>query len=413
MPYSVNPKVIINDVEYNDLTLEGVTLTNGRENIDEQPRAGFATINLVTPDNSFPNIEIDYKVVVKVDDSSGNPVTLWTGWVSDVEASLGAFGATGRLNNQRITAIGSLSKLNRRLVGFDGYPKQNDGDRVYDIIYDGAGVTWGTYSPPSDTWADVNSLLQWQNVDLLIGNIDRPGDFELVAYSGGETGALSLAQAAAASGLGVLFECNEGRICYSDYSSRTDEVALNGFSPIDTDSILASGLSSISRLSDLANEVEVVYKNGQTELDTDPTSIALYGRYAAKVDTLLENDFDAVQRVEYYLETRAFPRRTLNQINLALHLDQVSNTMRDSMLPMRVSKPISIAGLPTSIYPDTFSGFVEGFTWTINENELFLTLNISEYALSQLQMNWSQVPPNLEWQDVSATLEWQEARVVA
>jgi hypothetical protein len=87
--------------------------------------------------------------------------------------------------------------------------------------------------------------------------------------------------------------------------------------------------------------------------------------------------------------------------------------MRNSMLPMRVSKAIRIEGLPTSIYPETFIGFVEGFTWTINRNELFLTLNVSEYALSQLQMNWSQVPPALEWADVSATLEWQEARVVA
>ena len=413
MTYAINPQIIINDVEYKQDTINGVSLTNGRTTVDEQPRAGYATINLVTADNSFPNIEIDYKVVVKVDDSSGNPVTLWTGWVSDIQASLGGFGSNGRLNNQRITAIGSLSKLNRRLVGFSGYPKQNDGDRVYDIIFDGAGVTWGTYSPPTDTWADVNSLLQWQNADLLIGNIDRPGDFELVSYSGGESGALLLAQAAAGSGLGVLYECNEGRICYADYSSRTDEVSLNGFSPIDTDAILASGLSSISRLSDLTNEVEVVYKNGQTEIDDEPTSIALYGRYAAKINTLLELEADAEQRVEYYLETRAFPRRSLSSINLALHLDQVSNTMRDSMLPMRVSKPISIAGLPTSIYPDTFSGFVEGFTWTINRNELFLTLNISEYALSQLQMNWSQVPPTVEWQDVSATLEWQEARVVA
>ena len=413
MTYTIDPKIIINDVEYRQDTINGVTLTNGRTNVDEQPRAGFATINLLTPDNSFPNIEIDYKVVVKVDDSTGNEVTLWTGWVSDVESSLGAFGSNGRLNNQRITAIGSLSKLNRRLVGFDGYPKENDGDRIFDIIKEGAGITWAEYQPASNTWADVNPLLQWQNVDLLIGNIDQPGDFELVAYSGGEAAALSLAQAAAASGLGVLYECNEGRICYADYSSRTDEVALNGFSPIDTDSILASGLSSISRLSDLANEVEVVYKNGQSEIDEELTSIALYGRYAAKINTLLENDFDAVQRVEYYLETRAFPRRTLSSINLALHLDQVSNTMRDSMLPMRVGKPVSIAGLPTSIYPDTFSGFVEGFTWTINRNELFLTLNVSEYALSQLQMNWSQVPPTLEWQDVSATLEWQEARVVA
>jgi hypothetical protein len=413
MPYTIDPKVTINGVEYKDKTINGVTLTNGRTSVDEQPRAGYATINLVTADNDFPNIEIDQKVVVKVDDSSGNEVTLWTGWVSDIESSLGAFGSNGRLNSQRITAIGSLSKLNRRLVGFDGYPKENDGDRIFDIIKEGAGVTWAEYKPATDTWADVNSLLQWQNVDILVGNIDQPGDFELVAYSGGETGALSLAQAAAASGLGVLYESPDGKINYADYSSRTDEVAANGFSPIDTDAILARGLSSLSRLNDLANEVEVVYKNNQSEIDESPTSIALYGRYAAKINTLLELQADAEQRVEYYLETRAFPRRTLNSINLALHLDQVSNTMRDSMLPMRVSKPISIAGLPPSIYPQTFSGFVEGYTWTINRNELFLTLNISEYALSQLQMNWSQVPPALTWAGVSATLEWQEARVVA
>jgi hypothetical protein len=413
MTYVINPQVLINDVEYRGEAIQGVTLTNGRTTVDEQPRAGFATIILVTKDNNNPNIEIDYKVVVKVDDSDGDDVTLWTGWVSDIQNSIASFGSAGRLNQQTITAIGSLAKLNRRLVGGDGYPKENDGDRVYEIIKEGAGVTWAEYQPDDDTWADVNALLQWQNVDLLIGNIDRPGDFELVAYSGGATGALGLAQQAAQSGLGVLFECPEGRICYSDYTYRTDDVATNGFTTIDTDAILARGLSSVSRLSDLINEIKVTYKNNQTESDESATSIALYGRFASAVSTILENDFDAEQRAEYYIETRAFPRTRLNQITLALHLDQVSDAMRDSMLPMRVSEPISITGLPSSIYAGTFAGFVEGFTWTINRNELFLTLNVSEYALSQLEMNWLQVPPTLAWEDVSATLEWQEARVVA
>jgi hypothetical protein len=413
MPYSVNPKVTINGIEYKDKTLEGVTLTNGRDTVDEQPRAGYATINIVTPDNTNPNIEIDERVVVQVDDSSGNPVTLWTGWVSDVENTIASYGEVGFLNEQRITAIGTLSKLNRRIVGGAGYAQEFDGDRIYDILIETAGVTWGTYSPPTDTWADVDSLLQWQNVDLLIGNIDRPGDFELVAYTGGESSGFNLAQEAAASGLGVLFESPDGRINYSSASSRTDDVFANGFTEIDTNTILSAGLSSVSRLSDLANDVEVTYGSNLIERDQENTSIAIYGLYAARVNTLLANQPDAEQRVEYYLETRAFPRKVLNQINLALHLDQVSNTMRDSMLPMVISKPIRIAGLPSSVYPDNFIGFVEGYTWTINENELFLTLNISEYALSQLQMNWSQVPPTLEWQDVSATLEWQEARVVA
>jgi hypothetical protein len=412
MTYTIDPKILINDVEYRADTINGVTLTAGRTTVDEQPRAGFASITLVTPDNTYPDIEIDYRVVVQVDDSAGTPVTLWTGWVSDVETKLGAFGATGFLNEQRITAVGTLSKLNRRLVGGSGYAKEFDGDRVYDIIYETAGITYATY-PPADTWADVDPLLTWQTVDLLIGDIDRPGDFELTDYAAAEASGLALAQAAAASGLGILYESPDGKISYDDYTSRTDDVSLNGFTTIDGDAILASGLSSISRLSDLGNDIEVTYKNNQNERDQDNTSIALYGLYSAKINTLLENGLDAEQRVQYYLDTRAFPRRTLSSINLALHLDQVSNAMRNAMLPMRISKPIRITALPDAIYPGAFAGFVEGYTWTINRNELFLTLNVSEYGLSQLEMNWLQVPPTLAWEDVDATLEWQEARVVA
>jgi hypothetical protein len=412
MTYTIDPKILINDVEYRADTINGVTLTAGRTTVDEQPRAGFASITLVTPDNTYPDIEIDYRVVVQVDNSSGTPVTLWTGWVSDVETTLGAFGATGFLNQQRITAVGSLSKLNRRLAGGSGYAKEFDGDRVYDIIYETAGETWASYDP-AETWADVNPLLTWQTADLLIGDIDRPGDFELTAYAAAENSGLALAQQAAASGLGILYESPDGKISYDDYTSRTDDVSLNGFTDIDSDAILTSGLSSVSRLSDLANEVEIVYKNNQTEIDSNAASIALYGLYSAKINTTLENALDAEQRVDYYLDTRAFPRRQLNQITLALHLDQVANLMRDAMLPMRISKPIRITALPDSIYPGNFVGFVEGYTWTLNRNELFLTLNVSEYGFSQLEMNWLQVPPALTWAGVDAALEWQEARVVA
>ena len=413
MPYTIDPKVIIADVEYKDKTINGVTLNNGRSSVDEQPRAGYATITLVTPDNTYPNIEINQKVVVKVDNSSGTEVTLWSGWVSDIETSIIRFGASGWLNEQRITAVGSLSKLNRRLAGGSGYPKEFDGDRVYDIIYETAGTTWATYTPANDEWQDVNPLITWASSDLLIGTIDRPGDFELTDYAAGETSGLTLAQAAAASGLGILYETPDGKISYDDYTSRTDDVAANGFTTIDGDAILANNISSVSRLADLANDIEVTYKANASEIGSDNNSIAIYGLYSAKIATQLEKAVDAEQRVQYYLDTRAYPRRKLQQITLGLHLDQVANIMRDSMLPMRISKPIRITALPTSIYPEAFAGFVEGYSWTINRNELFLTLNVSEYGFSQLEMNWLQVPPALEWADVSATLEWQEARVVA
>ena len=34
MPYLINPKITIADVEYTDKTISGVTLTNGRTNVD-------------------------------------------------------------------------------------------------------------------------------------------------------------------------------------------------------------------------------------------------------------------------------------------------------------------------------------------------------------------------------------------
>jgi hypothetical protein len=123
MTYTINPQVIINDVEYKGIAVQGVSLSNGRTTVDEQPRAGFASINLVTPDNTYPDIEIDYRIQVRVDDSTGNDVVLWTGWVSDIQTSVVNHGSLGWLNQQNITGIGTLAKLNRRLVGAGGYAK--------------------------------------------------------------------------------------------------------------------------------------------------------------------------------------------------------------------------------------------------------------------------------------------------
>ena len=410
MTYVINPSVNIGGVDYSGDTLNGVQATAGRTNVDEQPRAGYASISVIENDTATVGIEIDDLVEIKVDDSNGTPVTLWTGWVSDVVKSLRNYGNTGYVTETKVTAIGSLAKLNRRRVGAGGYSKQFDGDRIYDIIFETAGMTWADVNPTLQ-WEDVNPLQNWATYDILIGTIDTPGDFELTAYSAGEANGLSLAQTMAQSGAGILYESADGKISYDDFTSRLDRVAANGFTQLDLGDILASNLTSVSRLADLANNVEVVYKNGQTETDTDANSIALYGDWEIKVDTQLEKQLDAAQRVEYYLQTRAFPRTSLTQISLVLSAG-MSDQMIDDLLGLTISLPIAISGLPPNIYLSNFSGFVEGYTWTISRNELFLTLNMSDYALSQLEMNWLQVPASEVWNTITPTLTWENARSV-
>jgi hypothetical protein len=410
MTYVINPSVTIGGINFSNDTLNGVSATAGRTNVDEQPRAGYASISVIENDTAIVGIEIDDPVVIQVDDSNGTPITLWTGWVSDVVKSMRNYGNTGYVTETKVTAIGSLAKLNRRRVGAGGYSKQFDGDRIYDILFETAGITWADVDP-TQQWEDVNPLQNWATYDILIGTIDTPGDFELKAYSAGEANGLSLAQQMAQSGAGILYECNCGRINYDDFTSRLDRVAADGFTQLDLGDILAANLTSVSRLADLANNVEVVYKNGQTETDTDATSIALYGDWEIKVDTQLENGVDAEQRVDYYIATRAFPRTSLTQISLVLSAG-MSDQMIDDLLGLTISLPIAISGLPPNIYPSDFSGFVEGYTWTISRNELFLTLNVSDYALSQLEMNWLQVPASELWNTITPTLTWENARSV-
>jgi hypothetical protein len=409
MTYAINPQVTIASVDYTSETINGVTITQGRTTVDEQPRAGYCTVNIIDFDNDVANIEIDEQIVIKVDDSNGNEVTLFTGFVADVQKQVDARGTVGTKTSTRVTGIGSLAKLNRRRVGASGYPKELDGERIEQILKETAGITWADINPALQ-WQNVNPLQDWSTFDILIGDIDQ-GDFELFAYAAQVANGLALAQLMAQSGVGILYEGKDGKINYDEFSARAAKVATDGFLNLDLDAMLAVGLTSISRLSDLINDVEIIYKNGQSETGVDSSSLALYGEFDLTLQTQLENGADAEQRVNYYLETRAFPRTSLSQINLTLGTS-IDNTLRNDLLDIGVSTPIAISGLPANIYPVGFTGFVEGYTWTIARNELFLSLNVSDFALSQLQMNWLQVPATLVWQDVDPALQYENARSV-
>jgi hypothetical protein len=90
----------------------------------------------------------------------------------------------------------------------------------------------------------------------------------------------------------------------------------------------------------------------------------------------------------------------------------MENTLRDELLDIEIGMGIRSVALPEAIYPSVFTGFVEGWTWTITRNTLFLQMRVSEYELSVIAQDWSQVDPILEYDTMNATLTWQEARVI-
>ena len=249
----------------------------------------------------------------------------------------------------------------------------------------------------------------WESLDPYAGSFDS-GAYDVLAYSGGATNAYNLASQVANSGRGVIFEKPDGKIYYSDAASRINQT---NFTELPPSAILAAGLSTTERLSDLANDITIQYGTNQTTQTEDTNSVDEYGRLAAKVSTVLADTGAAEIIRDYYLSTRAYPRRSLSQITIPLHLDNMSNTLRDDLLDVFVGSGLTTNALPVTIYTQRFTGFIEGYTWTITRNTIFLTLNVSEYALSVLAQTWSQVSPTLDWDNVNAALEWQEARIVA
>lgn len=410
--YSPYPQVEINGTVFTGDVVNSVAIFNGRTNVDEQPRASYSTITLVTYDNVYPAVTANDRVAISILKSDGTtPHPVFAGYVTDVSASMRAHGSTGYATNTTITVMGALARLANKPTA-STYPKQFDGDRIAAILLDVYGDTWAQ-TAPGLTWATIDPTVTWLNYETEIGVIDQPGDFEVTAFNQGIVAAQSLANFTANSALGVLWEDGEGRINYTSASERINNATVNGFETINADYIAAGNTSSIININDIANDITVSYKNNQEVTGEDLASITTYGRIARQWSTILENVASAQQLRDLYLETRTLPRRNLNAVSIPLHNPGLGSTLRDALVEVYNGKPVSIPDLPLPIYRTPFTGFVEGYVWELAKMTATLTLTLSDYGLTALEQTWSQVSASETWNTVSPILIWSDAKVVA
>jgi len=78
-----------------------------------------------------------------------------------------------------------------------------------------------------------------------------------------------------------------------------------------------------------------------------------------------------------------------------------------------MGQPLNLKNLPDQISGGEFEGYVEGWSWSTRFNELFITLNLSPVAFSQVAMRWNTVPINETFQTIDQTLTWEYATIVA
>jgi hypothetical protein len=394
-----------------NLTIADLTITSGRSDIYSQPIAGYCRFTILNLDQSATGFDVNDSVVIKVKNSLGVYVPIFGGDISDIDITVRT-GEPAITQAITITALGALSKLPKTLT--EGVlAKDFDGDQIYEILSSVLFNNWNQV-PAALEWVNYEATTTWENAENSgLGEIDRPGDYELTARSASTTNIYSLVAGLARSGLGYIYEDSSGRIGYADSTHRAQYLAANGYAYVDAGWAYASSIATSRRLGDLRNEVTITYKNNAQETASDAASIATYGYQAENILTTIENKSDAEDQAAFYLEIRAYPQDQFKAITFPMANPNIPDLSRDQALGIFMGLPLDIEDLPANIASGRYQGFVEGWTWSSRFNALDLTVIVSPVAFSLQAFRWNSVPITEAWNTISPTLDWNNATIVA
>jgi hypothetical protein len=407
-------RVKIGGIQYTNYVLANLSITSGRTNIYEQANAGYVSLELINLDQSIIDIEINDPVTIELQNSTATFVPIFGGTVVDFSIGIAASGVVGINQSVSITAVSALARLPKVLT--NGVLTQDfDGDQIYTILSDlllntwnevPAALQWGTYEPTT-TWANAENLG--------LGEIDRPGQYELAQRSSSRIDTYALVAALATSGLGYIYENAQGQISYADALHRSIYLATNGYTDVSAAQALSNSLSIQTRAGDIRNEITLKYgTNSSSEVsDSDADSILQFGNLAQIITTTIKHQADAQDQAAFYLTLRSYPQANFNQITFELTNSEIDDSDRDALINIFMGLPLRVSDLPLNMAAGTYLGFVEGWTWRAGYNSVSVTAILSPLAFSLQAMQWQDVSALEAWNTISGSLNWADALVVA
>jgi|LakMenE01Jun11ns_1017448.scaffolds.fasta_scaffold9877847_2 hypothetical protein len=414
--WSPDWKLTVAGVDYTDIAISDIQHEAGRTDIYQQPNPSYLQITFVALTGQTLPFDINDSLSLQVKNTSAAYVNIFGGDITDITVSVGATGAIATVIEYTVLAMGSLVKLAKELYS-DAVPQDEDGNQIYGIL---SSVLLGSWNdvPAAETWAGYDPTETWaQAVNLGLGEIDQPGLYTMQSRGSGQTPdtIYNITSLIANSAFGYLYEDNQGNIGYADADHRQTYLLANGYVDLDANHALGSGLSTITRSGDIRNDIIINYGSNfsQEKTASSASSIALYGYKAESIQSTIHSAVDAQAVADRYIAQRAFPQPAFQSITFPITNPEIDNSDRDNLLGVFMGQPLNIQNLPEQISSGEFEGYVEGWSWSTRFNELFLTINLSPVAFSQVAMRWNTVPITETWQTIDPTLTWEYATIVA
>jgi hypothetical protein len=403
-------KILVDGYEVTDVTVANLTVTSGRTDINQQPVAGYCQLQLINFDNSSYDFTVGTSLTLEVTNSVATYVPIFGGLISDFTIAVNSAGDLGYTTTATITALGALSKL-PKIIDNGILSQDFDGDQIYSLL---SGYLLGQWNevPAAQTWATYNPTEIWANaVNIGLGEIDQPGDYELIARSSSKTDLYSLCTDIANSAFGVLYEDANGNIGYADQTHRQDYLAANGYTTLDANHANGLGLAATTRAGDLRNYFNIIYDNNgnQSYVAEDLTSQSLYGTYAESYTSRIKKTADAEALADRYIELRANPSAKFQSITFTLGNPEIDDADRDALINIFLGQPVWIQNLPPNISLGSFQGYIEGWTFRASLNNLSVTFNASPINFSQVAVKWEQVNAAETWNTLNTSLTWLDA----
>ena len=378
MPWTPQATISIDGVDRKSITLADVQISYGRTSVWEQARSSYARIAILNTAGTDYDFQMNNIVAIKVKNVAGTDVTIFTGKITSVDNNLAGSGTIGTNAIQTITAVGPFSQMSRKIIGASNWAKEMDTARMTRIFTD-AG----------------------QTIDV----VDTPAIYEFAARTGSAADAYSLAADFGQQAFGYIYETNLGKVGFANESRRTTDAKANGYTVIPNNHILWGNVSSQKTLADILNNLTLSYSSG-TKTSTDATSISDFGQVDGSIATTLHNAADAQIQADRYITLRAYPRTSLSSFTIPINSSNVSDALKDFYINMSMGEPIQITALPIALKNTTYRGFVEGYSFSINQYEMIMTLNTTDYTYSFTPTRWQDVSAALTWNGVGATVQW-------
>jgi len=407
-------KLTVGGVDYTDIAISDIAHQAGRSDIYAQPNPSYLQVQLVALSGQTLPFQINDSLSLQVKNSTGSYVNLFGGDITDITVEVGATGVLATVVNYTILAMGSLVKLAKEI--YTGTISQDeDGNQIYNLLASVLLATWNDV-PAATTWATYNATETWANAgNQGLGEIDQPGLYTMENRAANPDTIYNIASLIANSAFGYIYETPNGDIGYADADHRQTYLITNGYVDLDAKHALGQGLSTITKSADIRNDIYINYGNnfGSQETASSAQSIALYGYKSESINSTIHSAVDAQAVADRYIAQRAFPLAAFQSITFPMTNPAIDDSDRDNLLGVFMGQPLNIQNLPIQISNGVFEGYVEGWRWSTRFNELFLTINLSPVAFSQVAMRWNTVPVTETWQTIDPTLTWEYATIVA